>query len=334
MTDHHDGVLSEEANERIFREQIVPMFLTGAPTREHPVLVIVGGQTGAGKTAVTAMVKRALGASSGFININMDFYNPMHPSFHRWQAEDETTASAKVRPDGERWWDKAQQYAIDNRCHVVLESAMRYPSEFEDIARRFHNAGYRVEVAIVAVPEALSRLGILHRYWEEVQEVGRGRLIDTAIHDECYRGVIRGAQAVDTQALAHAAFAFRRSGEVVYANAVTADGTWQRPAALAAAITAEHHRPWPPGEQAWYLNNSQQLRAAIDPRWHATLAAIDAAAAPLMTRATSPVAQVTALAIHGSTRRALQPRTESPAIPRPSPAADRTAHHQQPTAER
>ncbi|KAB1931890.1 toxin [Micromonospora sp. ALFpr18c] len=320
-------MLSEDANERIFRDQIVPMFLTGAPSQQRPVVVIVGGQTGAGKTAVTAMVKQALGSGSGFININMDFYNPMHPSFHHWQAEDETTASAKVRPDGERWWGKAQQYAIDNRCHVVLESAMRYESEFEDIARRFHDAGYRVEVAIVAVPEALSRLGILHRYWSEVQEVGRGRLIDTTIHDECYHGVIRGAHAVDTQDLAHVAFAFRRNGEVVYANTSTT-GAWQRPPALTAAISAERQRPWTPTERAWYLDNSHRLHSAIDPRWHPILDAIDTAAAPLLTTPASARARRAALAIHGSTRQAIQGTTDAPKVPRPGPAIDRSAPSQ------
>ncbi|MET8088176.1 zeta toxin family protein [Micromonospora sp. NPDC005237] len=327
-------MLSEDANERIFREQIVPMFLTGAPSQQRPVVVIVGGQTGAGKTAVTAMVKQALGAGSGFININMDFYNPMHPSFHRWQTEDETTASAKVRPDGERWWNKAQQYSIDNRCHVVLESAMRYPSEFEDIARRFHDAGYRVEVAIVAVPEALSRLGILHRYWSEVQEVGRGRLIDTAVHDECYRGVIRGAHAVDTQDLAHVAFAFRRNGEVVYANTTTATSTWQRPPALAAAVTAEHERPWTATERAWYLSNSLQLRRVIDPGWHRVLDAIDAAAAPLLTSSPADRARVAALALRGSTRDAIQRPADLPSTPRTSPAIDRPALPHQPGTAR
>lgn len=282
MTRSHPGALSEEANERIFREQIVPMFLTGAPAQKQPVAVIVGGQTGAGKTAVTSMVKDALGRSGGFVNINMDFYNPLHPSYHRWRAEDENTASAKVRPDGERWWAKAQEHAIDNRCHVVLESAMRYASEFEDIARRFHDAGYRVEVAIVAVPEALSRLGILQRYWGEVQDVGHGRLIDPAIHDECYRGVMRGSAAIDAGDLAHSAFAFGRNGEIVYANHTGPDGSWREPPRLAAAVQAERQRPWTDAEQHWYTRNSGKLRAAIDPRHHRELDAIDVTAAPLL----------------------------------------------------
>lgn len=276
------GALSEAANERIFREEIVPMFLTGATARKRPVAVIVAGQTGAGKTVLTAMVKHALGAAGGFININMDFYNPRHPSYRRWCAEDENIASAKVRPDGERWWDKAQQHTIDNRFHVVLESAMRYESEFEHIARRFHDAGYRVEVGIVAVPEALSRLGILRRYWGEVQDVGHGRLIDAATHDECYRGVMRGAAAVDSGGLADSAFAFRRGGEVVYANHTSPDGSWRDAPGLAAAVQAERQRPWTATERTSYIGSSRRLRAAIDPRWHPELDAIDATAAPLL----------------------------------------------------
>jgi hypothetical protein len=43
MTGSHPGARSDEGNERIFREQIVPMFLTGAPAQKQPVAVIVGG---------------------------------------------------------------------------------------------------------------------------------------------------------------------------------------------------------------------------------------------------------------------------------------------------
>jgi Mrp family chromosome partitioning ATPase len=100
VTSSPDDVLSAEDNEQIFRKHIVPMFLTGPPTQPKPVVVIVGGQTGAGKTAVTTMVKHALGQRGAFIN--MDFYNPMHPRYHRWRAEDEYTASDRVRPTGER----------------------------------------------------------------------------------------------------------------------------------------------------------------------------------------------------------------------------------------
>ncbi|MGK5440437.1 zeta toxin family protein [Micromonospora sp. URMC 105] len=66
LTELPDGVLSEDANERIFRGADRPDVPHWCPVPAGPVVVIAGGQTGAGKTAVTAMVKQALGAGSGF----------------------------------------------------------------------------------------------------------------------------------------------------------------------------------------------------------------------------------------------------------------------------
>lgn len=282
MTISDIGTLSEAANEQIFQQQIVPLFLDGATAQEHPIVVIVGGQTGAGKTSVTAMIKQAFGSSDKFVNINMDFYNPLHPSYQRWRSQDENTASAKLRPDGERWWNKAQAYAIEHRLNVVLESAMHTKSEFEDIAQRFHDAGYRVEIAIVAVPAALSRLGILSRYQRECQEVGHGRLIEPAIHDACYAGVLRGAIAVDSGRLAHSAFAFRRNGEVLYSNHTDLDGNWAASPSLARSITAEFHRTWTPAEHSWFDRNLRELRSTVDRQWLPEVDSIAALAAPLI----------------------------------------------------
>lgn len=117
----------------------------------------------------------------------------------------------------------------------------------------------------MAVPAALSRLGILDRYWSEVREVGHGRLIDPAIHDACYAGVERGAAAIDAGGLAHSAFVFRRNGEVVYANHATADGSWQTPARMAAAVTAERQRPWTAAEQTWFSSRITALVTASLP---------------------------------------------------------------------
>lgn len=278
MTQLRPRVLSEEANERIFREQIVPQHLTGPPAQERPLLVIIGGQTGAGKTAATTMVKRVLGAAGGFVDIDMDLYNSRHPAFGRWQAADPVQASKLVRPDGERWWVKAQDHAIDNRMHVVLQSAMRYPSEFEDVARRFRDGGYRVEVALVAVPESVSRLGILQRYWQEVLDSGQGRRVDPTVHDETYRGVIRGAAAVDAGGLVDAACGLRRDGTGVYVNQVDTTGVWQRPPGLAPAIDTERSRPFDPHENVWFAQSVSTLYARLPPEWHSELAAIKRAA--------------------------------------------------------
>jgi hypothetical protein len=310
--------MTPEENEEVFRKQIVPAFLTGPPSRERPVAVIVGGQTGAGKTEVTKLVKQQLGEPGTYTNINMDFYNAMHPDFAGWQAEDPATASARVRPDGELWWTKAQEYAIEHRHDVVLESAMRDPSEFEDIAARFHGAGYRVEAALLAVPPALSRLGVLSRYQDEVEEVGTGRYVDPAVHDECCAGVLRGAAAVDAGGLADSAVAYRRSGEVVYANHVDADGNWLEPARLAEAVEEERRRPWTEPERVAYEHDIADLRERAGQEWAAELDAIDRAAAPLLHREEPPDLDAAAARIRQAREAVAEVRQAGPE-PEPGP---------------
>ena len=250
--------LPEDKNQRIFETQIIPTLHVGTP-QPYPVLVIVAGQTGAGKTGLTALIRHAL---PSHVLINMDDYNPRHPRYTGWLREDPAGAAERVRTDGQKWWSKAQQFARRHRQHVVLESAARYPSEFEEIAAEFTASGYRVEAAVMATPPLWSRLGILSRYVAEVDAVGWGRRVPVDVHDECCAGVLRGAAAVDGGGLAHAAYAFRRGGRVLYANQVnTADHRWSEPAAFAAAVRAEHARPWTQQERRWFDGQLARLRS-------------------------------------------------------------------------
>jgi UDP-N-acetylglucosamine kinase len=232
-------VLPEPENERIFREEIVPETLVGTP-QDRPVVVFVAGQTGAGKTAVTKLVDNAL---PGAVNLNLDTYKPYHSKYDELLVADETTVGAYTSIDGHKWMEKAEAYAIESRFNVLMESAMRDPRDFEEPAARFKAAGYRVEVAVLAVHESDSRLGALDRYVRQVNSLGRGRLIDEQIHDACYRGVLRSTDAIDTDRLADSVFVLRRDAHVVYRNHLDPEGQWVRQPDTAQAVATERDRP-------------------------------------------------------------------------------------------
>lgn len=263
--------LSEAANERIFRDRIVPGLLEGATRQQNPVVVFVGGQTGAGKTATTQMIASVLQQRGRFLNVNMDFYNPLHPDYQRLRADDEASASAYVRADGDRWWARAQTYAIEQRADVVLETAMRTEAEFERLVGPFKDAGYRAEAALMAVPEALSRLGMVARYWNEVRTVGHGRYVDVETHDACYRRVIRAAEAIDAMHLTDSVFVFRRTGSAVYANHLDDASGWAAPPMTAHAVVAERQRTWTDAELTGFRQSLSRLRVEMGPPWQTEL---------------------------------------------------------------
>lgn len=100
------------------------MTRTRSPVR--PTLVIVGGQTGAGKTAVTEMVKRSLGRLDRSINVNMDFYNPIAPELPPLAGRRRSDGKRQIAP--RRPEMVGQGAAVRDRepgQRFVLESAMR-----------------------------------------------------------------------------------------------------------------------------------------------------------------------------------------------------------------
>ncbi|MEV6179956.1 zeta toxin family protein [Streptomyces sp. NPDC052015] len=256
-------VLSAAENDRIFREEIVPDVLAGTP-QEQPIAIIVSGQTGAGKTSITTLATQALAGRGQAVNINLDTYKPYHPKFDELMRADDTTAGAYTSIDGHKWMEAAEAYAIANRFDIVLESAMRDPRDFEEPATRLRASGYRVEVPVVAVHESMSRLGALDRYLQQVEAFGQGRMIDHAIHDACYRGVVRASAGIDEDRLANAVFVVRRDASVVYSNHLDSSGQWIRDPGTPQAVTGERDRPWTEQESLLFAASTARTRERID----------------------------------------------------------------------
>lgn len=256
--------LSSAENERIFRERIVPQMFD-ATSQRKPLLMILGGQTGAGKTATAAMLERVLRQRGNPIHVNMDFYNSHHPQFTKLRATDPANADAYLRPDGDRWWRRAQEYSASKRADVILESAMLARIEFEDILQLFRAAGYRTEVALMAVPAPMSRLGILDRFSREVREQGFGRMVSTAD---------RGA--ADSIAV------FRRGNVSVYSARKPTSGDWNELPESRNAVATERARPWTDQESLLFSRKYNELVRQLGPTWRDDLVQIAELAAPLL----------------------------------------------------
>ncbi|MEV6415175.1 zeta toxin family protein [Kribbella sp. NPDC051718] len=226
------GLLDAGESERIFRERIVPDELTGTP-QAQPIVVIVVGEPGDGKASITALARDVLERRGRPVVISTDLYAPHHPDFHQ----------SMEGADARRWTTNARQYVSSRRFDVVLEA----PSDFEQAAREFKAAGYQVEVAIVAVADAVSRFGVQDRHLRALEAYGYGRLAGSD------QPVLRAAEALDRAQLADVAAVLRPNGELLYANQRGADGRWLRQPASAAAITAERTRPWTVLESRLFL---------------------------------------------------------------------------------
>jgi UDP-N-acetylglucosamine kinase len=250
--------LDQAESDRIFRDRIVPDQLTGSP-QDQPVVVFVGGQPGDGKATIVALVKAILRRRGRPVVLSGPGYEAYHPRLHEPITDVPTTADRYVRYDGQRWLAMAEALTIQERYDAIVETELVDPDTFAESARRFKVAGYQVEVAVLAVHEALSRLGVLERHLRALEEIGFGRLTVQSRHDAGYHGVLRAAELIDGEGFADRVAVLRPDGQLIFGNQRDARGQWQQPARTVDAITWERERPWTAPESRHFLESTSYV---------------------------------------------------------------------------
>ncbi|MGG7568842.1 zeta toxin family protein [Streptomyces sirii] len=297
---------ADDWSQSVLTAKVLPEAVRGAVAQQRPVVVFVAGQAGSGKSLVVDMVHAALKRRGGAVRVDRDTYKAVHPHYTAFLAEDVRTAGVRVRPETYRWQTEVEAHVRACRYDAVVEAPMAHPDEFLAGVAAYRQAGYRVEIVALAVPEAVSQLGILERYLRLAQE-GRARYVSWANHDACAAALVDTLGVVDAAHLADQVFVVRRGGEtaleVVYDNALGPDGHWQRPADAAGAVLAERNRPWDAKQTGRVRRQlADAERRLADPRlpedW--TLAVVRSAER--------------AAALAEPVRRTAQPRQEAPGV--------------------
>ncbi|MFG3499284.1 zeta toxin family protein [Streptomyces sp. NPDC047928] len=240
-----------------------------AVRQNRPVVVIVGGQPGAGKTTVAELIKAALDRRGGAVRICSDLYKTAHHQYGELLTDDVRTAGARVRPDTRRWQAAAEDHVRMHGFDAVVESALANVEELRTSSYAYRRAGHRVEVVVVATAEAWSQLGVLDRFLSEAIE-GRGRYVSWENHDTCARQLLATLAVIEAEQLADRVTVVRRDGQVLYDNELT-DGVWRRRPAAEKAVAYERSRPWSAQETAIF----RRELARTDQRLHRDLTCED-----------------------------------------------------------
>ncbi|MFC5156701.1 zeta toxin family protein [Streptomyces amakusaensis] len=231
-----------------------------------PVVVFVLGQPGSGKTAVMDLAHAALDRRGGAVRVDRDMYKDHHPGYADFLAEDVRTAGVRVREETYRWRAEVEARARAGRFDVVVEEALADPAGWTASPARWRRAGYRVEVVALAVPEAVSQLGVLDRYLRLAEE-GRARYVGWGNHDACAAALPAVLADIEAGHLADLVTVVRRTGDVLYTNSLARAGRWSRTPGAREALLAERSRPWSPAETGVFRRALADAdRRAHDPR--------------------------------------------------------------------
>lgn len=242
-------VLSEQEHADILREFILPTWVHGAVTQEVPLAFFAAGPPGSGKSFLADVLQESLNLRGGAVRVAGDLYKPLHPSYPELLVEDARTAGVKVRPDVRRWQAEVEHLVRVRGADAVIETALCDPDEFRATARAFRTAGHRIEIMVLATPEALSQLRVLDRYVRQIRDLSAGRYVSWENHDRCGLGLLATLKVVEDECLADRITVFQRDMEVLYRNELIA-GVWRWPAAATQVVSAEWARPWS-AQQTW-----------------------------------------------------------------------------------
>lgn len=211
--------LSKSGIREIFSRDIAPDLqaqVDRARSDERYVLVFVGGHPGAGKSRLVAM---ALAEHRGAVEINGDDLRKYHPEYDELMETAPLTMPDATAEAAGAWVSLSASYLRNQGAGVVLETTMRQADVVSTNASEFKRAGYAIESRSLAVPAAVSRLGTLQRYAEQIRRTGAGRWTPTRAHDAAVEAMPGTVEALVDAGLMDRALVQRRDGTVVFDRA-------------------------------------------------------------------------------------------------------------------
>ncbi|MFD9047836.1 zeta toxin family protein [Streptomyces zaomyceticus] len=246
----HAAELGDAEHQQVIADRL-PHWTQGAVPQERPVVVVVAGPPGAGKTRVADLIQAALDRRGGAVRICRDLYKNAHRQYSAALAADIRTAGAKVRPDTSRWQAEVEEYVRAQRFDAVVESALADADEFRTSAVAYRRSGHRIEIAVVATANAWNQLGILDRFLNGAVGGDGARYVAWDNLETCVEELPATLAVIEAEHLADRIAVVRRDGTVLYDNELI-DGTWRRRTAAGKAVMHEQLRPWSAQETATF----------------------------------------------------------------------------------
>ncbi|MFR0558200.1 zeta toxin family protein [Pseudoscardovia radai] len=209
MTEPSDAEL-----ERIWLSDILPGMYPGVEPSPEPVTYFLGAQPGAGKTRGQMFIQRL--CPGYLMPVVGDDFRQYHPDYDRLMETDPLSMPDVTARAAGAWTGMAVKYADGNRISCVIEGTWRNAATVLDEARRARSLGRGTRAVLLAVPPALSRLGILSRFYEDMRTEGSARWTPPTAHETTVGNLPRTVPQVAGSGLMDRLTVLERSGNVLY----------------------------------------------------------------------------------------------------------------------
>lgn len=246
------GEISKYAMESAYKD-VERDALTRTVAQENPKAILLGGQPGAGKSALAAEAVRELRANGGAVVIDADRMREENPRYKQLSREDPQNAADRTQKEAGEWATRLTLAAVENRRNLVVDGTMRSPENIRDLTTRLKENGYEVEARVLAVNAETSITRARLRFEEQVAERGTGRFVNKEQHDNAYTGMVESVRALERDKLTDSVRVYDANQRQIYENH-NARGDWQKKAEAVQTLEQERGRAWTHAERRDYVS--------------------------------------------------------------------------------
>ncbi|HEO6704843.1 TPA: zeta toxin family protein [Streptococcus agalactiae] len=187
----------------------------GKTTSDNPKAILLGGQSGAGKTTIHRIKQKEF--QGNIIIIDGDSYRSQHPNYLALQEK-----YGKDSVDYTKGFaGKMVEHLVDELStqgyHLLIEGTLRTTQVPRKTAQLLASKGYQVSLAIIGTKPELSYLSTLIRY-EEVYAVnpGQARATPKEHHDGIVEHLVDNLRELETDKLFDEIQIYQRDRRCVY----------------------------------------------------------------------------------------------------------------------
>lgn len=199
------------AFERTLKSLITPDAIC---THTNPRAVLLGGQSGAGKTTLHKIFSFQF--DGDVVIVNGDAFRASHPNFAQLNAAYGKDAVSHTAA----WSGKMTETLIDALSklgyNLIIEGTLRTSSVPKKTAELLRSRGYDVSLALMAVKPELSLVSCQLRY-EEMRLAGTTpRATDPEHHRKIVDDIVGNLKTLETSGLFSEVYLYTRSEECLY----------------------------------------------------------------------------------------------------------------------
>lgn len=229
---------------------------------DRPLLILLGGQPGAGKTRAGDEMARH--ADHQVTRLIGDDYRQFHPDYPAVLAREPLAMPDVTAQAAGEWLRLAVDHAIENRYSILIEGTWRnaeVPLKTIELAAAH---GYEVHAVAVGVQPEVSRLSTLERYYRDVDQGEQARWTPGAAHEEAVAAIGDTAERLGASPHVEACAVVTRDGEQTFVDGcINSSYPGEvRGLALKGALLEQMEAPLPPDQAQVWLRQCGELHAA------------------------------------------------------------------------